>query len=156
MLFLAVLVVAYGVLWPLTLRRWSARRRARYALAVGMVVAGVAHLATPTPFVQHLPPWVPERLLVVYASGVVEIGLGAALAFGGRYVPLVGAALALYLVAVFPGNVYVAVAGVDVDGQPGGPYPWLRLLLQPLFVWLAIWTSAAHRLTLRELLRARA
>jgi uncharacterized membrane protein len=37
--------------------------------------------------------------------------------------------------------VYVAVAGVEVDGQPGGQYPWLRLPLQALFVWLALWTT---------------
>jgi uncharacterized membrane protein len=49
--------------------------------------------------------------------------------------------LGLFLVAVFPGNVYVAVADVDVAGQPGGVYPWLRLLLQPGFVWLAWWST---------------
>ena len=45
--------------------------------------------------------------------------------------------------AVFPGNVYVAVAGVDVEGQPGGIYSWLRLPLQAVFVWLAIATTGA-------------
>ena len=150
MLFLAVLVAAYAILWPLTARTWTTRRRARFALAAGMVVAGVAHLFAPTPFVQHLPPWVPERILIVYASGLVEIGLGLGLAFGGQFVPLAGVALALYLVAVFPGNLYVAVAGVDVDGQPGGIYPWFRLLLQPVFVMLAIWTAGADRQSVRD------
>ena len=106
-----------------------------------MAVAGVMHFAQPLPFIQHLPPWVPERALVVYASGIVEIALGAALLAPIRWRPLAGLALAAYLVAVFPGNVYVAVAGVDVVGQPGGLYPWLRLPLQAVFIGLALWSS---------------
>ena len=113
--------------------------RARIALAAGMVVAGVMHFATPVPFIQHLPEIVPARDLVVFASGVVEIALGAALLGPARYRPFVGAALAAYLVAVFPGNVYVAVAGVDVEGLPGGVFPWVRLPLQAVFIGLAIW-----------------
>jgi uncharacterized membrane protein len=52
-----------------------------------------------------------------------------------------GLALAAYLVAVFPANVYVAVAGIDVEGQPGGWYPWLRLPFQVLFVAWALWST---------------
>ena len=44
---------------------------------------------------------------------------------------------------VFPANVYVAIAGLDVDGQPGGIYPWLRLPFQALFIAWALW-SIAH------------
>ncbi|HEU0235410.1 MAG TPA: hypothetical protein VFR14_03090 [Candidatus Limnocylindrales bacterium] len=113
------------------------------ALALGMAVAGVSHLVSPLPFVQHLPTWIPERYLIVYVSGVIEIALGAALLAPARWRPLVGAALAAYLVAVFPGNVYVAVAGVDVVGQPGGIYAWLRLPLQAVFIWLTLWSTGA-------------
>lgn len=143
MLFLFVLFAAYAVLWPLTRGRLTARSRARVALAAGMVVAGVAHLVTPTPFVQHLPEVVPMREAIVFASGLVEIAFGIALVGPARWRPLIGLLLAGYLVAVFPGNVYVAVAGVDVDGQPGGIYSWLRLPLQAVFVWLAIATTRA-------------
>jgi uncharacterized membrane protein len=51
--------------------------------------------------------------------------------------------LAAYLVAVFPGNLYVAVSGVEVAGQPGGIYPWLRLPFQAPFIALALWSSGA-------------
>jgi hypothetical protein len=37
--------------------------------------------------------------------------------------------------------VYVAVAGIDVEGQPGGWYPWLRLPFQVLFVAWALWST---------------
>ena len=58
-----------------------------------------------------------------------------------RFRDRVGLALAAYLVAVFPANVYVALEGIDVQGQPDGPYPWLRLPLQALFVFLAWWST---------------
>ena len=46
--------------------------------------------------------------------------------------------MAAYLVAVFPANIYVAVADVDVTGQPGGFQAWLRLPLQVLFIAWAL------------------
>lgn len=140
MLFLLLLSLAYAATW-LARRPLANRHRWRYAMATAMVVAGVMHLIDPTPFVQHLPTWVPGREPLVLLSGVAEIALGAGLLAPPPQRRLVGALLALFLVAVFPANVYVAVAGVEVDGQPGGIYPWLRLPLQPLFVWLAVWST---------------
>jgi uncharacterized membrane protein len=99
----------------------------------------------PEPFVQHLPEWVPARSLLIYGTGLVEVALGAALLGPARWRAMTGLALAAYLIAVFPSNVYVAVGGVDVDGQPGGIYPWLRLPFQAFFVWLALWSTDAPR-----------
>jgi uncharacterized membrane protein len=143
-LFLLVLLVVYAMTWPLS-RSMSPRQRWRTALAGAMVIAGGMHLAQPDPFVQHLPAWVPERELLVVVSGIVEIGLGLAILLPYPHRARAGVLLGLFLVAVFPANVYVAVAGVEVDGQPGGAYPWLRLLFQPLFVWLAVWSTRTLR-----------
>ena len=152
MIFLVVLalatVVAALVLWPSSGRR-AVRRAARVGMAAAMVVAGLAHLMMPTPFVQHLPPWVPAAEALVLITGVIEIGLGAALLLRQPWRRRAGLALAAYLVAVFPANVYVAVAGVDVDGQPGGWYPWLRLPFQVLFVAWALWSTEWDRRQLR-------
>lgn len=144
MIFSIVLLVAFGIVWTVTRGRWDARTQWRHALAAGMAVAGLTHFISPLPFVQHMPEWVPVRYLIVYASGVFEIAIGLALfVTPRRLLSAIGAVLALYLVAVFPANVYVAVAGVDVVGQPGGLYPWLRLPFQALFVWLALWATGA-------------
>ena len=105
--------------------------RWRVALALGMAFAGISHLVMPTPFLQHLPEWAPMRSAVVFASGLVEIAFGVALLLRTSWRPRIGLALAAYLVAVFPGNIYVAVAGIDVQGQPDGIYAWIRLLFQP-------------------------
>lgn len=144
MVFLVVLVVMYVATWLIPPRsRWTPQARWRVALALAMTVAGITHLVMPTPFLQHLPEWAPMRSAVVFISGLVEIAFGVALLLPISWRPKIGWALAAYLVAVFPGNIYVAIAGVDVQGQPGGIYPWARLLLQPLFVWLALWTTGA-------------
>ena len=144
MIFLVVLALATAVaalvLWPSSGRR-SARRAARLGMATAMVFAGVAHVVVPAPFVQHLPPWVPAAEALVFGTGAVEVALGAALLLRQPWRRRAGLSLAAYLVAVFPANVYVAVAGVDVEGQPGGWYPWLRLPFQALFVAWALWST---------------
>jgi uncharacterized membrane protein len=140
-MFLIVLLALFALAWLTLGRRRSTRDLWRVALAGAMVVAGALHLLQPTPFVQHLPPWVAHRDLLVAVSGLVEIGLGLGLLARPPLRRTAGLLLAVFLVAVFPANVYVAVAGVEVDGQPGGLYPWLRLLLQPPLVWLAVWST---------------
>jgi uncharacterized membrane protein len=143
MIFLLVLAVATTVslLLPTRSGPRRPRRAARLGLAAAMVVAGIAHWAAPTPFLQHLPPWAPVPEALILVSGGVEIALGAALLLGPPWRRRAGLALAAYLLAVFPANVYVAVAGIDVDGQPGGAYPWLRLPLQALFIAWALWST---------------
>jgi uncharacterized membrane protein len=95
----------------------------------------------PTPFVQHLPPWVPAAEAIILITGGIEVALGAALLTREPWRRFAGLALAAYLVAVFPSNVYVAIAAVDVDGQPGGWYSWVRLPFQVLFVAWALWST---------------
>jgi len=143
MIFLIVLAAATAAAAAaLALRRrGSARRAALIGMAVAMAFAGVTHLLMPTPFVQHLPVWVPAREELVLLTGLLEIGLGAALLLRQPRRRLAGLALAGYLVAVFPSNVYVAVAQVEVDGQPGGAYPWIRLPFQLLFIAWALWST---------------
>lgn len=141
MIFLALLLAAFVVTHLAARHRTSVQSRWRIALAVAMTVAGVSHLLDPVPFVQHLPTWVPGREPLVLASGLAEIALGAALLLPQPHRRVAGMALAAFLVAVFPANVYVAVAGVEVEGQPGGLYPWLRLPWQLLYVWLAVWST---------------
>ena len=142
MIFLIVLVVATA-LATVFRRSQPIRDNARLGLGMAMAFAGLSHLFMPTPFVQHLPEWVPVRTEIIYFTGIVEILFGAALVWPARWRQLAGLALAAYLASVFPSNVYVAVEGIDVDGQPGGVYPWLRLPFQALFIGLALWSTDA-------------
>lgn len=141
MIFLVILLAA--TIGAAIIRPHAGPRTwARFGMAGAFVVAGVAHLARPRPFEQHLPDWTPGITGLVVATGIIEIVLGTALAALPSRRRDVGRAIAIYLVAVLPANVYVAVADVDVDGQPGGPYAWLRLPLQAVFIAWTLWGTS--------------
>ena len=146
MLFLTVLLAAFVAAWALPARFGgrSVKDAARRAMGAAFIVAGTAHLAMPDPFLAHLPGWVRFAEAIAYASGVLEIAGGLALVVPWHR-ENVGRAIAAYLVLVFPANVYVAVAGVDVPGQPDGWYHWARLPFQALFVWWALRSTAPSR-----------
>ena len=115
----------------------------RVAFAAALAAAGIAHFVSPRLFVAHLPPQVPERAALVYATGALEIALAAAVAVGPkRSRRRLGQIIAAYLVLVFPANVYVAAAGVPVYPEPW--LAWARLPLQPLFVWWALRTTSTR------------
>jgi uncharacterized membrane protein len=145
-LFLIVLAVATAlaalVYWPRGRRQL--RQPARVGMAAAMMFAGVSHWLMPTPFIQHVPPFIPAAEAVVLATGVLEVLLGAALLTPPPWRCRAGLLLAVYLVAVFPGNLYVALADIDVQGQPGGWYAWLRLPLQAVFITWALWSTGWH------------
>jgi uncharacterized membrane protein len=141
MLFLSILVATTAVAAVAGRRRSSWRDHARRGLAAAMAFAGISHLAQPDPFLQHLPDWVPAAGAVVAATGLIEIAIGAALVSRRLTRETVGRWTAVYLLAVFPANVYVAVASVNVEGQPGGVFRWIRLPLQALFIAWALWST---------------
>lgn len=144
MIFLLVLLLATVTAAGLEMARTrsvSWRRSSRHGLGIAFVAAGVGHLIDPRPFQQHLPDWMPAADTIIVASGAAEIVLGVALVAAARSAPVVGVATAAFLVGVFPANVYVAVADVEVDGLPGGIYPWLRLPFQALFIAWAWWST---------------
>ncbi len=113
----------------------------RWLLAIFYFLAGVAHLRSPAGFLAITPDWVPYPAQIVALTGIAEIA-GAV----GLLVPQVrkaaGIGLALYAVCVFPANINhalnnIAIAGREMSWAYHGP----RLLFQPIFVWLALWTG---------------
>jgi len=112
---------------------------ARVAMATTMAFTGVSHVVNPQPFVQHLPDVVPAREEVIFVTGLLEMLFGVGLAAPSRRRREVALALAAYLIAVFPANVYVAATGKRIEGLPGASHPWLRLPLQGVYVAWAFW-----------------
>ena len=106
----------------------------RYALALLFVLAGIWHFVHPATYLRIMPPQLPQPLALVYLSGVFEVlgGLGLLLPRTRR---LAGWGLLALLVAVFPANVYMALAHEQL-GIPGW-VAWGRLPLQrPLLWWV--------------------
>jgi len=113
-------------------------------LAGFMVFAGISHLVSSEAFLGQVPTWLPFRTPIVWASGVVEIGLGLALALTrGEWRRRAGWALALFLLLVFPGNLYQAIAGTDAFGLDTPSERLGRLVLQPILILWALWSSGA-------------
>ncbi|VXB18464.1 DoxX family membrane protein [Nocardioides sp. AX2bis] len=120
-------------------------------LGAFLVAAGTAHLTSlRTEFRAQVPPWVPLDVdLVVVASGVVELLVGAALLLtllpGRPARARVGAGLvaAGLFVAVFPGNVAQYVEGRDAFGLDTDQARLVRLFFQPLLVAWALWCTGA-------------
>ena len=119
------------------------RNTGRLALGAFLLLAGAGHLLVPQAFLGQVPDGLPGRLLIVYVSGVVEVGLGGALIGLRRRRTLVGWVVAGFLVAVFPGNIYQAIAGTDAFGLQTDAARWGRLLLQPVLVAWALWATGA-------------
>ena len=117
-----------------------ARTAARLLLGSAMVGAGVLHLTTQRQeFRAQVPAWFPvDEDLTVLASGVAEIALGAAfVALPGRR-RLIGALLAAFFVAIFPGNVAQYVEGTDAFGLDTDQKRLVRLFFQPVLVLWAL------------------
>ena len=123
------------------------RNVARLALSAAMIFAGFSHLfwARKT-FQAQVPRSIPlDADGVVMASGGVEIMLGAGLAVLTRDRVKVGRILAAFFVAVFPGNIAQFVNKRDGFGLNSDRSRFVRLLVQPVLVAWALWSTAVPR-----------
>ena len=119
----------------------------RIALGAFLLLAGVSHLTwSREAFLAQVPPWVPlDGDLVVVASGVVEIALGAALLVLTRLRVQLGWIVAAFFVAVFPGNISQFATRTDSFGLNSDLARGIRLAFQPLLILWALWCTGAWR-----------
>ncbi len=123
------------------------RTLARWLLGAALVGAGVSHLTfAREDFRAQVPSWFPiADDPVVLVSGLVEIGLGAALLAWARGRVAVGFVVAAFFVAIFPGNIAQYVEGNDAFGLDSDRERLARLFFQPVLVIWALWATAAWR-----------
>lgn len=120
------------------------RHLGRITLGSFLGFAGVSHLTfARKEFEAQVPGWMPvDTDAVVVVSGIVEIVLGLALLFTPPSLrPKVGWVVAIFFVAIFPGNIaqYVEAKdgfGLDTDQKRLG-----RLVFQPVLVLWAWWST---------------
>lgn len=124
-----------------------ARNVGRIALGAFLVFAGTGHLTfARESFQGQVPEWIPlDKDFVVVASGFVEVALGAALIFAWKWRVAVGWVVAAFFVAVFPGNISQLVTHNDSFGLDTDLKRWLRLPLQPVLIFWALWSTGAWR-----------
>lgn len=127
------------------------RTTGRIALGGTLLFTGISHLTLAREeFQAQVPSWFPaDPDLVVLASGVAEIGLGAALVALPRWKVPVGWATGAFFVAIFPGNIAQYVEGKDGFGLDTDQARLTRLFFQPVLVAWALWSTEAWK-TWRE------
>lgn len=118
----------------------------RLLLGLFMTYAGTSHLFwNRTAFVAQVPQYIqfsPEFTdFVVLASGVVEIALGLGMLFLWKKKAYVGALLALFYVAIFPGNLNQYFNHIDSFGLNTDTARLIRLFFQPVLIFLALWST---------------
>ncbi|MCU0318503.1 MAG: DoxX family membrane protein [Flavobacteriales bacterium] len=123
--------------------RSSLQHVLRIVLGVAMFLAGIGHLTFQRmEFQAQVPNWVPfDKDLVVVLSGVVEVLFGAVLLLLKRFRPQVGILLAVFFVAIFPGNVAQYLNGTDAFGLNSDTARLVRLFFQPVLVVWALWCT---------------
>ncbi|WP_033342677.1 DoxX family protein [Catenuloplanes japonicus] len=117
---------------------------AQALLGLILLATGTGHLTVlREEFHAQVPTWIPlDAGFVVIASGVVEVLLGLALLTVWRqpYRAIVGAVVAAFFVAIFPGNIAQFTEHRDAFGLDSDLDRGVRLLFQPLLV---VWALAA-------------
>ena len=123
------------------------RRVSQVALGAFLLSAGVSHLTVSRlEFQAQVPTWLPiDPDFVVISSGIVEILLGLSLITLWRFRKRVGLVVALFFVAIFPGNINQFVNGIDAFGLNSDSARAVRLLFQPVLVLWALWSTGALR-----------
>ncbi len=110
-----------------------------YGLA--FIWIGIAHFITPENFAEIVPPLFMFPLFWAYASGVMEIAGGLAIivprarVYAGRF-------LALFLVGVYPANLYMWTHDIPYNGTTFGTLGHIiRLVIQILLIAVALFLS---------------
>ncbi|SDG99898.1 DoxX family protein [Microbacterium pygmaeum] len=119
----------------------------RSSLAALLAVAGASHLTWGRRGYRIVvPDWATkattlDKDAIVVASGVVEVMLAGALVVLPKERTVVGWLVAAFFVAVFPGNVHQWQTGRSAPMMRTDRARFIRLLLQPLLVVWAIWST---------------
>lgn len=120
----------------------------RIGLGSFMLLAGIGHLTyARETFQAQVPDWIPlSKDFVVLASGIVEIALGLGMIFLTKQKRKVGMILAIFYVLVFPGNIAQYMEHRDGFGLDTDMKRLIRLLFQPVLIFLAVYSTDALKL----------
>jgi len=120
------------------------KRRSQIYLGIFFLIAGVLHFVLDDAFAKIVPPLLPYPLQIVWLTGVMELMFAAGLLLR-RHLMLTGILLSLYLLAVLPANIYMAIEDIPLgEGGPLGPVAlWIRVALQFPLIALILWCTDA-------------
>jgi uncharacterized membrane protein len=116
----------------------------RMAMAMMLLFTSVANFAFYKGMVMTVPPYVPFKGFMVYASGVLEIAAAIGLLINATH-HTTGIVLILFFIALLPSNIYAAQYHINLEKADytgkGLNYLWFRIPLQ-LFFMAWVWYFA--------------
>lgn len=140
MAFFIQLISVWLVLWIISKLAFkdslaSPALKGRIAFSFGFIVVGIMHLVQPEGLTYMIDGILPYPRFWVYLTGVLEIVL-ALLLHVKKLQKVAGWLIIIYLIAVFPANINVAIQNLPPPGglPPQRWYVWSRLLFQPLYI----------------------
>lgn len=121
-------------------RSFQVALSARIAMAAMLVFTAIGHFAFTKGMALMLPDFIPQRELLVYLTGMIEVVAAIGLLIPSLRV-LTGWLLIAFFLLILPVNIYAAIKHVDYqnanfNGQ-GLDYLWFRIPLQIIFI---LWT----------------
>lgn len=121
------------------------KRFTQLLLAAFFAIAGVLHFVLDDAFARIVPPVFPFPVAIVWLTGLVELAFAAALIMRFR-VRATGWLLGLYLLAVLPANIYMALERIPLGATalPDGAL-WLRVSLQFPLIAIVLWACGSLR-----------
>jgi uncharacterized membrane protein len=106
----------------------------RIALATMLIFTGSSHFFKTQEMIQMMPEFLPNKIQLVYFTGVMEIAFAIGLMFT-RYSKWASIVLILFLLAILPANIIGSFKRVELGGMENGPgYLYFRIPLQFLFI----------------------
>jgi uncharacterized membrane protein len=120
--------------------------RGRIGVSLVFAFTAIGHFVKTSEMAQMLPPWVPMRVPLIYFTGILE-WIGAVAILISPLSRYTGIALCIFLLALFPSNVYAAFQRVDFGGHGAGPvYLLVRVPLQLFLIGWIYWFAIRQNL----------
>jgi uncharacterized membrane protein len=117
----------------------------RIILGLFMLLAGIGHLTFQrAEFQAQVPNWIPlSKDIVVLLSGVLEVSFGLGMIFWSSKRIMIGSALAIFYILIFPGNIAQYLNRVDAFSLNSDKARLIRLFFQPVLILWALWSTGA-------------
>lgn len=105
----------------------------KYLIALFLIFGGVQHLRTPEFYLPFVPDFISFKMLVIYASGIVEIVLGG-MVFIKKYAYWGMFGIFVLMIVFLPIHVWDIFSDTPAIGSTKAAY--IRLPVQFLLIWL--------------------
>ena len=138
---LIFLLVAFGLLFGINRfllnGKLSLSFIGRTALAVMLIVTGVAHFTSTDLMVEMMPEFLPLKKEIVYLTGILELLAVVGLLMNSLS-KITAILLIIFFIAILPANIIGSMKQVNLGGMENGVwYLLFRVPLQILFIFWA-------------------